>query len=184
MNAPTQPTIVTNAGPVIVLGKLNRLDLLAQVFSVVHMPAAVYREVIGQGLQRGEPDAARVRRFWRQQAWPIVPAREEWRDTLQFAVSLGQGEQEVLTFAAHSMPALVLMDDAAARAEARGLQIPARGTLGVIAEAVIRQAIELRDAEALIEEIAADTSIWISPTLCRAVVQRLRERSALDAQDR
>ena len=54
------------------LGKLNRLDLLAALYKTVQMPHAVYTEVIQQGLQRGEPDARRVREFWQRQQWPVV----------------------------------------------------------------------------------------------------------------
>ena len=51
--------VVTNAGPLIALGKLNRLDLLAGLFGEVYVPQAVYEEVIREGLARGAPDARR-----------------------------------------------------------------------------------------------------------------------------
>ena len=53
------PIVLCNSGPLIALGKLNRLDLLAGLFGEVQIPGAVYEEAVTQGLTRGEPDASR-----------------------------------------------------------------------------------------------------------------------------
>jgi len=59
MNA--APPIFCNAGPLMALGKLNRLDLLADLYASVQIPEVVYTEVVVDGLARGEADAASVR---------------------------------------------------------------------------------------------------------------------------
>lgn len=64
--------ILCNAGPLIVLGKLNRLDLLASLYTTVTIPHAVYDEVVTVGLHRGHADARLLQRFWQQKAWPHV----------------------------------------------------------------------------------------------------------------
>ena len=66
------PIVLCNAGPLMALGKLNRLDLLASLYGEVQIPHAVYDEVVTQGLVRGAPDALTVRLFWQRQGWPIV----------------------------------------------------------------------------------------------------------------
>ena len=66
------PAVLCDAGPLIVLGKLNRLDLLAGLYGQVHIPRTVYDEVVTQGLMRGASDALAVRLFWQRQGWPIV----------------------------------------------------------------------------------------------------------------
>lgn len=38
--------IISNAGPLMALAKLNRLDLLAKLYQQVEAPVAVYREVV------------------------------------------------------------------------------------------------------------------------------------------
>ena len=47
------PIVVSNAGPLIALAKLNRLDLLAELYGEVQIPRAVYNETVTQGLTYG-----------------------------------------------------------------------------------------------------------------------------------
>ena len=69
--------ILCDSGPLMALGKLHRLDLLAGLFDEVSIPRAVYDEVVNQGLARGAPDASTVRLFWQRQQWPIEDVSEE-----------------------------------------------------------------------------------------------------------
>jgi predicted nucleic acid-binding protein len=57
-------TVLCNAGPLIALGKLNRLELLAELYELVRVPRAVYDEAVTQGLALGMPDARTIRLFW------------------------------------------------------------------------------------------------------------------------
>jgi len=58
--------VLCDAGPLIALAKLNRLDLLAELYEEVQTPRAVYGEVVVQGFARGAPDALTVRLFWQR----------------------------------------------------------------------------------------------------------------------
>jgi len=64
--------VLCNAGPLMALGKLNRLGLLVDLYGEVQITRAVYDEVVTQGLARGASDAFTVRLFWQRQGWPIV----------------------------------------------------------------------------------------------------------------
>ena len=68
------PVVLCNSGPLIALGKLNRLDLLAVLYSEVTIPRAVYDEVVVQGLAHGASEALTVRLFWEHQQWFVVNA--------------------------------------------------------------------------------------------------------------
>jgi uncharacterized protein len=92
-------TVITNAGPLMALGKLNRLSLLENLYKTVQMPSAVYNEVVHQGLVRGEPDARVVRNFWNWWQWPIVTVNASQIAALTLQAQLGRGEQEVLALA-------------------------------------------------------------------------------------
>lgn len=133
MNA--APPIFCNAGPLMALGKLNRLDLLADLYASVQIPEVVYTEVVVDGLARGEADAASVRAFWRQQQWPIVSVQEAVLKAYQPLATLGGGERAVLALALATPGALALLDDALARREARRIQVQSYGTLGIMVRA-------------------------------------------------
>lgn len=166
--------VVTDAGPLIALGKLNRLDLLAGLYGEVQVPRAVYEEVVREGLARGTPDARAVQLFWQQQQWPIVDVPESVLAAYAPEVILDPGETEVLAFAQTLPNALVLLDDEVARAEARRLKLRARGTLGVLVQGHRQGLLSLAQVELLIHEIAVRPDIWIGAKLCEGVLASLR----------
>jgi hypothetical protein len=168
--------VLSNAGPLIALGKLNHLSLLADLYGVVQIPRAVYDEVVIQGLAQGAPDALTVRLFWERQQWPIVDIPASVLAAYSPSVTLDPGEIEVLALAQTLDDPLILMDDEIAREEARRLGFRVRGTLGVVVQAYRQQLLTFDQAELLIQEIAARPDIWISARLCEQVLDALRRK--------
>ncbi len=167
-------TVLCNSGPLIALGKLNRLDLLAGLFGEVQIPRAVYDEVVTQGLVRGEPDAIAVRLFWERQGWLVVDVSQAALSAYVPPVILDLGETEVLTLAQSAEEPLLLMDDEVARSEARRLGLQVCGTLGTLVRACHRRLLSLEQVDLLIREIAVRPDIWISTRLCTEVLAALR----------
>ena len=64
--------VLCNAGPLIALGKLNRLGLLAELYKQAYIPRAVYDEAVTRGLALGMPDARTIHLFWRAKGWPVI----------------------------------------------------------------------------------------------------------------
>ena len=155
------------------LGKLNRLDLLASIYGQVRMTHAVYAEVVTAGLVRGEPDALVTRLFWQQQGWPVVDVPANVLSAYQPAIVLDAGETEVLALAQTLANPLVLLDDEAARAEARRLNLPTRGTLGMLVQAYRQQHVSYAELDLLLQAIAARPDIWISARLCQQILGSL-----------
>lgn len=169
------PPVITNAGPLMALGKLNRLEFLGILFGTVQMPQAVYIEVVSQGLHHGEPDAYLVRRFWQDKNWPIVKPTVEQIQDLKININLGSGEQEVLALARSQRYSTALMDDRLARSEAKRLDIRTIGTLGLIVQVYRKNSISFKEVEFLLEEIGQRPDIWISHALCQKILERLRQ---------
>ncbi|MBN1138048.1 MAG: hypothetical protein JXM73_15780 [Anaerolineae bacterium] len=157
-----------------VLGKLNRLDLLADLYQEVQIPRAIYNEVVTQGLARGAPDAFTVRLFWQRQAWPIIDVPVSLFSAYTPSVILGPGETETLALAQTLSDPLVLLDDEAARTEARRLGLRIRGTLGTLGLAYRQGLLSFDSFELLLREIAARPDIWIGAKLCEQVLASLR----------
>lgn len=165
--------ILSNAGPIIALAKLYRLDLLTTLYGQVQIPRAVYAEVVTQGLARGASDALTIRLFWQQQDWPVIETPPEVLGAYQPPVRLHSGEQAVLALAQSLSAALVLLDDEVARAEARRLKLPVRGTLGVLVQAYRQKHLSRPQLELLFQEIGLRPDIWISAKLCRQILDSL-----------
>jgi predicted nucleic acid-binding protein len=49
--------VLSNAGPLIALSKLNRLSVLSELYGIVHVPHTVQGEVV---TAQGRPDACRT----------------------------------------------------------------------------------------------------------------------------
>ena len=165
--------VLSNAGPLIALGKLNRLYLLSDLFDQVQIPRAVYDEVVVQGLVRGAPEALTVRLFWQRRQWPIIDVPEALLSAYAPPVVLDPGETEVLALAQSLVEPLVLLDDEVARAEARRLKLRLCGTLGIVVRTYREGLLPYDQAELLIREIATRPDIWISAKLCEQVLASL-----------
>ena len=88
------------------------------------------------GLARGSIDALTIRLFLAKTDWPIVDAPEvPIGSSADAGVLLDPGERELLTVAQTLPKVLLLIDDEAARTEARRLGLSVRGTLGILAQA-------------------------------------------------
>ena len=169
--------VLVNAGPLIALGKLNRLPLLAQLYEVVHVPWAVYREVVIEGSIREAPDSFNVRIFLKHYEFPILDVSEQVLRSYTPASTLGAGEKHLLSLARSFSGAevLVLLDDELARIEARQLGLQVKGTVGVLVQAFRAGFLSMREAELLLLEIAARPDLWISEKLCRQVIEQLKQ---------
>jgi len=67
--------VITNAGPLMALAKLNLLHLLKDLYGRVHFARSVYDEVVVQGIRQGFEDAHVLQQFLHQEGWePTVIA--------------------------------------------------------------------------------------------------------------
>jgi predicted nucleic acid-binding protein len=169
--------VFCNAGPLIALGKLNRLSLLGRLFPGFAIPRTVYREVVAEGLALGAPDAAATRLFVERSRSLIVEAAEPVLAAYEPRLALDAGERELLALACGSRGALVLLDDESARAEARRLGLSIKGTLGVLVQAHREGLLTFEEVELLLLTIAARPDIWISEKLCQQVLAELTRTS-------
>lgn len=124
---------VANASPVIVLAKIERLDLLSDESHTLLIPQAVADEI----LQAPAQDFARraVESGWGPKPVAVIPDPEvlEW--------GLGPGETGVLSLA-RQKKATAIVDDRAARTACKALGVQFVGTLGVVLRARVEGRID------------------------------------------
>ena len=115
----SESIVLCNAGPLIALGKLNRLELLEELYGEVQIPQTVYDEAVTSGLKQRAPDALTLQLFLQRQKWPIFEVPQAVLVSYEPSVILDAGEEAVLALAQTVSDPLVLLDDEVARAEAR-----------------------------------------------------------------
>ena len=118
--------VVSNAGPLIALGKLGRLDVLQKLYGVVLVAHQVYEETVTRGIALGAPDAHLTRDYFSRgifQKKQVNPTR------LSSLTQIHLGEKATIELALNLKADLVLMDDAAAREIAKGYGLKLKGTL-------------------------------------------------------
>lgn len=121
--------VVCNASPLILLAKIQRLDLLTQLYGEVLIPSSVLSEIeASPGKEAGQIQARlRSRKFQHH---------ETTRLALEgVPVDLGLGEREVVALALETKADLVILDDQQGRRVAREKGLSVTGTVGVLIEA-------------------------------------------------
>jgi len=168
--------VVGNAGPLMVLAKLNLLHLLKELYSRIHFTESVYEETVNEGMRQGYEDAQTLSLFLDQANW-----RPEHLDVSQIPadlkeVHLDRGERDTLALAQMLGSRLVLMDESLGRQAARARGLAVRGSLGVLVEAYRRNFISADQFRLNVAEIARRRDIWISPELAeRVLTETLKE---------
>jgi predicted nucleic acid-binding protein len=117
--------LVANASPLILLARIDHLDLLASLAKLLVVPEAVIREVQAGSYRDGTADKIKdLASILRVDDLPVPDRIRFW--------DLGAGESQVLAHALERPGAEVVLDDLAARRCAHSLGLSMTGTLGVV----------------------------------------------------
>jgi len=118
------PSWVVDASPLILLGKIHRIDLLTDLAHVLVIPSAVVDEInAGPNEDPARQWLAHSGFTYIEQVTSIAPEVAAWDP--------GKGEGAVLSWAYQRPGWRAIIDDAAARHCARALGISTIGTIGV-----------------------------------------------------
>ena len=168
--------VVTDAGPLLALAKIDCLALLFQLYGPVLTTPTVYDETVKVGLALEAPDAVLLAEaFDKQQLQVRVP---KLRD-LSVPALLQRGEEEALSLAIELEAKWLLVDDLTARraAEANfsafGVSTKVKGTLGVIVSAYQDHLLSHKEAISTIEALKIRPDVWLDADLCDQVIVSL-----------
>ncbi len=116
--------LVANAGPLIALARIGKLELLSAAYAEVLVPDAVYREVTQDPLMPGAHDVAKA--HWLRSA-PVTDSRAVAR--MRFWLDEGESEAIVL---AQDRAVPLAIDERRGRRIAESLGIDITGTVGIL----------------------------------------------------
>lgn len=169
------PPVVSNAGPLMVLAKLNLLHLLKELYDRVHFSQSVYEEAVTEGARLGYEDAKTLSLFLDQMRWyPEDVDSSQIPPELKQA-HLDRGEKDTLVLAMVLGTTLILMDETAGRQFARTQGLEVRGSLGILIESYRRGLISIDQLRLNLAEIARRQDIWINPALVERLLGEIAE---------
>lgn len=141
--------IVSNAGPLIALAKIERFGLLRELFGKLYIPQAVHDEVVVIGTGRAGANET-------EQAvgdWIEVQEVKDLVMVKSLLTKLGKGESEAIALALETKADMVLLDDYKARATAEFMGLNMTGTVGMLSQAQKKGLIS--DLRSLLDELRA-----------------------------
>ena len=121
--------LVLDSSPLITLSRTGDLQLLQQLVDTVHIPQAVYDEVVGAGADQPGGRAVTLAQ------WIVRHQVRDQEAVVRLRGRLGRGEAEAIVLAKELRADYVVLDDATARrtAEAEGCHV--LGLLGLLVHA-------------------------------------------------
>jgi predicted nucleic acid-binding protein len=166
---------VSNAGPLIALGKMGQVSLVSRLYDTVLVPTAVYQEVVTRGLELGQPDAFAIQMAVARRDLAIVGVKLAETSMNGVEPSLHLGERAAIQLALQESANWTLLDDQLAREQAQKLGLRVKGTLGVIVEAFRRGLLTTAEVQLIFQEILDRGDIWIGEALVRRVWDAWRQ---------
>lgn len=115
--------IVCNTGPIIALAKIDRFELLRDLFETVVIPEAVLQEV---------RDDVSLSALASAQQWLKIGSVKNRLAVQVLQEDLDAGESEAIVLAAQINADLLIIDERAATNRARNLRLRTTGTLGLL----------------------------------------------------
>ncbi|TAK29735.1 MAG: hypothetical protein EPO21_20840 [Chloroflexota bacterium] len=167
--------VVPDSSPLIILGKLERADLLAKLYGKVMVTPCVWEEAIIKGKALGARDASYLEKLALENRFDratLTEREQQLVPRLREEAGIDLGEAEVLSIA-RSRGGFAILDDKAARALAVGLGIAHTGTAGVLFESFLRRFLSFQELIELLQELGKVS--WISPELLAAILRKAGE---------
>jgi predicted nucleic acid-binding protein len=158
--------VVCNTSPLLLLAKIQRLDLLVQLYDEIIIPEAVLDEI----WIKPAWETDQVRALLEERNYHRRKASGEY--TAELSIDLGHGERETIALAMETKADLVIIDDHQGRAVSQSKNLQTTGTIGVFIEAKERGFIySLRnELDQLIE-----AGMWISEIFYHRILQEFGE---------
>jgi uncharacterized protein len=150
--------VVGDASIFIALERIGAQSLLPDLYTEVHVPEAVWREI----LRSDTPPPAWIVRHSLPLPLPLVTWPEQ----------LDEGETEAIHLAHQLAADLLLIDEAAGRAVARRIGLEISGTVGVLIEA--RRQGKLAAVKPLLDRLR-QSGFWLSAQVYQSALKQAGE---------
>lgn len=159
--------VVSDTSILINLVRFGELALLQKLYGEVHVPTAVWHEVVEKG--RSKPGAADVEKA----PWITVGIVSNQEFVKALRQDLDAGESEAIALALELQADLLLMDERLGRATAQYFGLKYIGLLGVLTLAKKKSLIP--EIRSLMDRLRDEAGFYISEALYRRVLKDANE---------
>jgi predicted nucleic acid-binding protein len=173
--ADIQLTVVSNSSPLIYLAKVDRLNLIKDIYGRIWIPEAVFNEAVTQGKIVGIADASIIegavgRWILKERIKPEIDLKYKFLDENE---RIGLGEKQALKLCKQLNANIFIVDDREARRVSRILKVKPIGTCGVLINACKQGLISAEEAEQMLDRLVK-AGFRIDPVVYSMVIRELR----------
>ena len=157
--------IIVNSTPIIILGNINKLSILKEIYKEIIIPKAVFDEISAKS------DKAKSSLLQNQDWIKILEVKDKTNRKI-YQSKLHNGEVEVMMLAQEISADLLIIDDNTAKKTAKFLGLTVTGTLGVLLKAKSLKII--KEIKPILEEML-QKDFYISENLIKIVLKSANE---------
>ena len=160
--------VVSDTTPIISLIKINRLDLLKELFNEVLIPDAVFRELTTNTVFTSEAQIVKSSSFLKVSAVQNHKALQ----LLQEVSGLDDGESEAIILADELKDGVLVIDEKKGRKVAQKMGIPITGTVGILIQAYNEQKVSADEIRSYLTQLK-NSNIRLSDSLIQQALDLL-----------
>ena len=151
--------MISNASPLIIFGKLNKLELLYELFGKIIISQAVYEEVVENGMKIKAPEAMLIKNQIENGKIIIKKLNQEFQKKAKLLediyASLDYGESETIALALEMKEKDVLIDERVARNVAKLEGLTPKGSLYILLMAYKKKKLTENEIKNLVTEMTS-----------------------------
>jgi len=156
--------VISNTTPILSLLKIEKLNLLQNLYKTILIPEAVYNEIETGKDKEFYADLSKI-------DWIKIEKIHSY-DPKFYIFDLDAGELEVLILAHEKQADLVILDELIGRRYAKQLNLTLTGTLGILLKS--KELGLIREITPLLEELMRKGT-WLNPRLVAKAIEMAGE---------
>ncbi len=160
--------VVADTSCLIALARINKLDLLHQLYGTILVPEAVWHEATDFEEKAGSVEISRA-------AWLQKRSIEHQLLFKALRQNLGVGEAEAIVLALEVNADLLIMDERSGRETARFMGLQVVGVIGILIEA--KQRGLLQQIRPVLDALRNQAGFWMKDSLYERVLRDAGEWS-------
>jgi uncharacterized protein len=127
--------LIIGASPLIILGKLNKLEILRKIYNEIEITRAVYQEAVINGINKGSREAFIIKEYIDSKKIKVIDLSVEFSNKskkIQEIYNIDIGEAETIGLVLQLNKKEAIIDEVSAREAAKAFGIKPIGSLRVL----------------------------------------------------